>query len=286
MRVMGVDENYIDLAGYDLLGGRNFSNLESIEGRQVVIIGSSVVSKLFDRPEQAIDKVVNVDNVKCKIIGVLASKGSGSAFNADEVALLPVQLVRNKYQSNNRTYTISVAVNNPENIGIASEEAVGLMRAVRKLSFGEENDFEVAKSDKLANSLIEDIEYVTVAATMIGLITLFGAAVGLMNIMLVSVAERTREIGISKAIGASKSAIRNQYLIESIVISILGGLFGIMLGIAAGNGVSVILGGPFIIPWLWILAGIVFCALVGLGAGLYPAIKASNLDPIESLRYE
>jgi len=286
IRVMGVDENYIDLAGYDLLGGRNFSNLESTEGRQVVIIGSVIVSKLFDRPEQAIDKIVNVDNVKCKIIGVLASKGSGSAFNADEVALLPVQLVRNKYQSNNRTYVISVAVDNPENIGIASEEAVGLMRAIRKLTFGEENDFELAKSDKLANSLIEDIEYVTVAATMIGLITLFGAAVGLMNIMLVSVAERTREIGISKAIGASRSAIRNQYLIESIVISVLGGLFGILLGIAAGNGVSVVLGGPFIIPWLWILAGIVFCGLVGLGAGLYPAIKASNLDPIESLRYE
>jgi len=286
MRVMGVDENYIDLAGYELLLGRNFSSLESTEGRQVVIIGDAVVSKLFDRPEQAIDKTVNVDNVKCMVIGVLSSKGSGSAFNADEVALLPVQLVRNKYQANNRTYVVSVAVDNAENIGIASEEATGLMRAIRKLPFGSENDFEVAKSDKLANSLIEDIQYVTVAATTIGLITLFGAAVGLMNIMLVSVAERTREIGISKAIGASKSAIRNQYLIESIVISILGGLFGIMLGIAAGNGVSVMLGGPFIVPWLWILSGILFCAIVGLGAGLYPAIKASNLDPIESLRYE
>jgi len=286
IRILGVDENYTALAGYEIVIGRNISELEVQEGRQVVIIGSAVVSKLFEDPSKAVDQVIKVDNIKCKVIGVLAEKGSGAAFNADEVALLPVQLVRSKFFSSNRTYTISVLVDDPEQLGIASEEATGLMRAVRKQKFGDINDFEVAKSDKLANSLIEDIEYVTVAATLIGLITLVGAAVGLMNIMLVSVAERTREIGISKAIGANKTAIRNQYLIESILIAIVGGLFGILLGMVAGNLVSMMLSGPFIVPWFWMITGIIFCGAVGLVAGLYPAIKASNLDPIESLRYE
>lgn len=287
VNALGIDENYLDVAGYEIAYGRNFSETDVDEGRQVVLIGQTLVDKLFDKsPETAIDKAILVEDTKCLIIGVLASKGSGSAFNADNVALLPIQLVRKKYLNDRRSYSVNVQVEDANELDMAGEEAIGLMRAIRKLDFGEENDFEIAKSDKLASTLIENIKYVTMAATLIGIITLFGAGVGLMNIMLVSVAERTREIGISKAIGASSAMVRRQFLIESILISVLGGLLGVFLGIAAGNGVSLLTGGPFIIPWIWILGGITFCAFVGLIAGLYPAIKAAGLDPIESLRYE
>jgi len=166
------------------------------------------------------------------------------------------------------------------------DEAGSLMRNIRRIPLGQPNDFDIVQSDSLANSLIDNISYITIAATLIGFITLFGAAIGLMNIMLVSVRERTAEIGVSKAIGATKKIIRTQFLVEAIVICQIGGILGIVLGILAGNGVSVLLGGNFIIPWFWIFMGITFCFIVGVLSGIYPAIKASQLDPIESLRYE
>jgi len=287
INTIGIDENYLQVAGYEIAVGRNFTGKEIEEGRQMVLIGQGVVEKLFDKSiDVALDKSILVENTKCKVIGILASKGSGGAFNADNVALLPVQLVRKKYINSDRTYSVNVQVEDANNLEAASEEATGLMRAIRKVEFGKDDDFEIAKSDKLASTLIENLSYVTAAATLIGLITLIGAGVGLMNIMLVSVAERTREIGISKAIGASSAIVRRQFLIESVLISVLGGIFGILLGIIAGNIVSVLTGGPFIIPWVWIFSGLLFCVFVGLLAGLYPALKAARLDPIESLRYE
>jgi putative ABC transport system permease protein len=147
-------------------------------------------------------------------------------------------------------------------------------------------NFDIQKSDGLATKLIENIRYVTAAATVIGFITLLGAAIGLMNIMLVSVTERTREIGIRKSLGATKAIIKNQFLIEAIVICQLGGILGIILGISIGNGMAILIGSGFIIPWIWIISGLLLCLTVGLVAGIYPAIKASNLDPIEALRFE
>ena len=168
----------------------------------------------------------------------------------------------------------------------AINEAEGIFRVIRKLRSFEESNFTIEASDSLSNMLIKNIRYVTIAATIIGIITLFGAAIGLMNIMLVSVTERTREIGIRKAIGAKSKIIRRQFLYESVLIGQLGGFFGIILGIFMGNVVSLITGGIFIIPWFWILSGVVLCLIVGLVSGLFPAIKASKLDPIISLRYE
>ncbi len=173
-----------------------------------------------------------------------------------------------------------------EMLETALGEATGTFRVVRKLNAGDEDNFEITKSDNLANMLIDNIKYVTIAATLIGVITLLGAAIGLMNIMLVSVTERTREIGIRKAIGATKKVIRSQFLAEAIVICQLGGLLGILFGIGIGNAISLLIGGSFLVPWLWIFTGIIICFVVGVGAGIYPAIKASNLDPIDALRFE
>ncbi len=165
-------------------------------------------------------------------------------------------------------------------------ESSGLMRIVRGDRLGAEDSFEIVKSDSLANILIDQIKYVTLAATIIGIITLLGAAIGLMNIMLVSVTERTREIGIRKSLGASQATIRRQFLIEAVVICQLGGLAGIILGVIIGNLMGLAFDGGFIVPWKWIFSGIAVCFVVGILSGLYPAIKAARLDPIDALRYE
>jgi putative ABC transport system permease protein len=165
-------------------------------------------------------------------------------------------------------------------------EAEAVFRNIRGLNILDDSDFVVEKSDNLVNVLLDNIKYVTLAATIIGFITLLGAAIGLMNILLVTVAERTREIGIHKAMGANSRSIKQQFMIESIVIGQMGGLFGVLFGILAGNGVSALIGSIFIIPWQWMFAGVVLCLFVSLAAGVLPAIKASKLDPIEALRYE
>jgi putative ABC transport system permease protein len=184
------------------------------------------------------------------------------------------------------SFTINVLTNNTGMLDIILNEARGTFRKIRKVPVTGHEDFDIVKSDNLASLLIGNLQKVTMGATIIGLITLLGAAIGLMNIMLVSVTERTREIGIRKAMGATQSVIRNQFLIESVVICMLGGLLGIFLGIVIGNLISMALDTGFFVPWFWITAGVIICIVVGLLSGYLPAKRASKLDPIESLRFE
>ena len=286
IRVFGGDENYMATSGYELARGRNFSAQEVLYGSHVVILGKEVVDALFTETDDPIDKVVTIGSAKYKVIGVLKSKGNSSGFGGDKVGILTLNNVRQYFSMLNMTYTINVLTSGSFQMDAAINEAIGTFRVIRKVRIGEDNNFEITKSDNLANMLIGLIGKATTGATIIGVITLLGAAIGLMNIMLVSVTERTREIGIRKAVGATKTAIRSQFLVEAVVICQIGGLLGIILGMAIGNVISFQLGVGFVIPWLWIISGIILCMFVGLFAGLYPAIKASKLDPIDALRFE
>tara|TARA_B100001093_G_C26838959_1_gene1019645 strand:+ start:631 stop:1863 length:1233 start_codon:yes stop_codon:yes gene_type:complete len=281
----GADENYVNVSGYEVEFGRNINQQDLNLNSNVVLIGQDIFKLLFSGSQLAVGKIISVNNKRMKIIGVLSEKGSSMRGGGDRICIAPITYLRNNISSS-KSMTIGVMANSNDQIDACIGSAIGLFRSIRRIRPKEEQNFTITKSDSLAITLMENLNYVTSAATIIGFITLLGAAIALMNIMLVSVTERTKEIGTRKAIGATPKIIREQFLIEAILICQFGGVLGIIMGILIGNTTSYIIGSAFVIPWAWIIAGIILCLFVGLVSGIYPAVKASKLDPIKALRYE
>lgn len=283
--VMAADASYLNTAGYELEKGRNFNETEESEGHRVVLIGKEIKDKLFTKVNP-VGQLISIGSERLRVIGVLAEKGSSFGFGGDKICIVPLLKGKQYNKNSNTSYTITVKVEDSRLLEAAVAQSIAKFRNIRKLHTKQDDNFEITQSDSLANSLISNLSFISIAGVIIGVITLIGASIGLMNIMLVSVTERTREIGIRKAIGAKVGVIRRQFLIEAIVICQLGGIAGIILGIIIGNATSVFIGGSFIVPWKWMGIGYALCFAVGLISGIYPAIKASNLDPVEALRYE
>jgi putative ABC transport system permease protein len=287
VNVYGGDENYLDLNGYKIAYGRNFTSSEVQSGVNLCMIGSGVASKLFpENNAKAIDALVRVDHIPYKVIAVLEDKGSSAFFNTSRIIITSYNNVRRIFATQNNTYNIAVQVHDLKKMDLAIGEATAVFRPIRKLTIKESDNFYIDKSDSIAESLLTNLGFLEKGTIGIAFITLIGAAIGLMNIMLVAVNERTKEIGLAKALGATKATIKTQFLFESIIISLMGAVAGILSGILLGNLVAVLLHTGFVIPWGWVISGIFVCTLVGLLAGLYPAVKASKLDPIVALRYE
>ncbi|HEY4112385.1 ABC transporter permease [Puia sp.] len=288
VRVVGGDENYVELNGFGLATGRNLSTLDVRTGRNVAIIGSTLAERFFGKnPETPVDRIININNLPFRVVGVLESKGSTLGMDRDNVIITSYNNVRRFFNSNvNASFNIQVKVADVQLIDGAIDQAEGVFRPIRRLEVTEGDNFNIDKSDTFVNLLLKNLSFITGAALLIGLITLIGAAVGLMNIMLVAVTERTKEIGLVKAIGGRNRNVRQQFLLESVLISLIGAGFGVVLGVLVGNLFSLFLNTGFVMPWSWMLGGIFICSLVGLAAGLYPSLKASRLNPIEALRYE
>ena len=286
VRVIGVDENYLKTASYDIAQGRNFTSNDVELALPLAIVGKEIVSSVIP-DANAVGKEILVNGKRYRIVGELAEKGSSLGMSGgDRVVFVPVSRSRQDFVDGRENFFINVAVDEVSQLDPAMNEAYLMMRKIRGTGLSGTDNFVLTKSDALARDAIDNLKMVTAVGTIIAIITLLRAAVSLMNIMLVSVTERTREIGVRKALGASSKVIRNQFLTEAIVICQIGGLAGILFGILLGNLVGLGLGSGFIIPWQWMLTAVLVCMVVGLAAGIYPANKAARLNPIDALRFE
>ena len=290
VRVIGIDEDYLKTANYELGAGRTFTDNEVTRAVPVVVVGQEIVDKLFpgsDKMGRAINQVIAVNGKPYRVVGSLQTKGSSMGMSGgDRVIFVPITRAKRDMKNMQDNCMINVAVDKVLDLDESMSEAYTLMRRIKRLKPGEDENFVIQQSTAMAKEALENIKMVSGVGTVIAIITLLGAAVSLMNIMLVSVTERTREIGLRKALGATAKQIKNQFLIEAVVICQIGGAGGIILGLIIGNLVGVALGAGFVAPWEWMLLAVVVCIVVGLGAGLYPASRASRLDPIEALRFD
>jgi putative ABC transport system permease protein len=284
--LQGGDENYLALNGYNIAAGHNFSDLDVETGRNVCILGNEMVTKLFKgNALQAVDKIVKIGNLPYRVIAVMKPKGSSAFLNLDNIVITTYNNAR-RLPNAASSFSIGIMVKDYKLMEDAIGQATGTFRPIRKLDVEDDDNFYIDKSDALAETFIGFLKGISGVTVIIGFLTLMGAAIGLMNIMLVAVTERTKEVGLIKALGGTKKIVRQQFLFESVIISSMGAVIGIVLGVLGGNLIGLALGTGFIIPWFWVVMGIIICFLTGLGAGYYPARKAARLDPIVALRYE
>ena len=283
--VLGVDEHFVVNSGLEIKKGRNFTGFDVSNNTYCCIVGSDFEKDLL-KDVNPIDKVISIRGAKFRVIGVLKEKGSTFGNSQDLRMLIPIQVARSLFTQPNINYTVSVMVDKKEMLDQAIDHGNSTMRRVRKLSPVKDNNFGISRSDDLINKILDMTKYLGLSAWVIGIITIFGSSIALMNIMLVSVTERTREIGVRKALGAKKSTIAIQFFIETLVIGQLGGILGIIIGISAGYGIATLLQFVFITPWAAIIAALITTFFVAVVSGSYPAVKAAQLDPIEALRYE
>ncbi|HRE06775.1 MAG TPA: ABC transporter permease [Opitutaceae bacterium] len=281
----GTDEAFLSSRNFEVAAGRNIDPSDVEFGRSVVILGGDIVDRLFIN-EEALGKLVRIDGQNYTVVGVLARKGSAFGQSQDNVAIIPITQFLDTYGRSGRSLSINVQARSQAELAEIQDRATGMMRLVRGLDPEDGNDFEVFSNESLIEAFNNIAGVVAVGAFVISAIALLASGVGVMNIMLVSVTERTKEIGIRKSIGAKKKNILIQFLIEAVTLSLAGGLAGVLFGIVGGNGVALMLNSALVFPWGWALAGVVVCSGIGITFGLYPAWKAANLDPIEALRYE
>ncbi|MBA4317691.1 MAG: ABC transporter permease [Flavobacterium sp.] len=283
--IVGVDEYFLINSGLETSLGRNFTGFDIQNNTYNCIVGSDFQKGLL-KDVNPIDKIISIRGAKFKVIGVLKEKGSTFGNSQDLRVLIPIQVARSLFTAPNINYTMSVMVAQKEMLDQAIDNANSTMRRVRKLSPVKDNNFAVVRSDDLINRILSMTQYLSMASWLISIITILGSSIALMNIMIVSVTERTREIGVRKALGAKKSTIAFQFFIETLLIGQMGGLVGIILGILVGFAFATAMDFAFVIPWGAIIAAFATSFAVAIVSGLYPAIKASKLDPIEALRYE
>ena len=280
------DIAYIEVSGKNIAAGRNFTEMEILNGSNVTVIGYDAAGKVYPAADSVVGSKILIDGKKYSVVGLLESKGASAGKN-DNFVLIPYTNARKDFDLSNTSFNVIVEAANPDNLEKAIAEAEGVMRNVKKLGALDENNFSIARSDKLANTYLEQISFIEVATGVIGFLTLLGAGVGLMNIMLVSVNERTREIGLSKSLGATSRTIFMQFLLEAITICVFGGIVGVVLGLILGNLIAIfVLESKFTLAIDWVIGGILFCTMIGLLAGLFPAHRASKLNPVDALRYE
>jgi putative ABC transport system permease protein len=283
--IVGVDEYFLVNSGLETSLGRNFTGFDIQNNTYTCIVGSDFQKGIL-KDVNPIDKIISIRGAKFKVIGVLKEKGSTFGNSQDLRVLIPIQVARSLFTAPNINYTMSVMVAQKEMLDEAIDNAISTMRRVRKLSPVKENNFAVVRSDDLINRILSITQYLGMASWLIGIITVLGSSIALMNIMIVSVTERTREIGVRKALGAKKTTIAFQFFIETLLIGQMGGLAGIIFGISIGFAIATAIDFVFVIPWNAILSAFITSFAVAIVSGLYPAIKASKLDPIEALRYE
>lgn len=283
--VVGVDEYFMTNSGLETSVGRNFNSFDIANNNYVCVVGSDFEKGLL-KNINPINKIISIRGARFKVIGVLKEKGSTFGNSQDLRVLIPIQVARSLFTAPRINYTMSVMVSKKEILDQAIDNAMSTMRRVRKLSPIKDNNFGLVRSDDLINRILGITQYLGLASWLIGIITVLGSSIALMNIMIVSVTERTREIGVRKALGAKRSTVAIQFFIETMIIGQLGGLVGIILGILIGFGIATALDFAFVIPWGAIFAAFTTSFIVALVSGLYPAIKAAVLDPIEALRYE